>query len=37
MEKGVATVMRLLDEEAVTVNGRSCWPEDAMEKPISTW
>ena len=37
LDKGVDVVMRLVDAEADAVNGRFCWPENAMEKPVATW
>jgi NAD(P)-dependent dehydrogenase (short-subunit alcohol dehydrogenase family) len=37
LDKGVEVVLRLIDDEGDAINGRFCWPQNAMEKPVETW
>jgi meso-butanediol dehydrogenase / (S,S)-butanediol dehydrogenase / diacetyl reductase len=35
--KGVDVVLRAIDADVGEVNGKFCWPEDAIDKPVPTW
>jgi NAD(P)-dependent dehydrogenase (short-subunit alcohol dehydrogenase family) len=37
VEKATDLVLSLLDDSSREINGQFCWPQEALEPPISSW